>query len=158
MTTTPNLPGPERVKGLMAKLSYEEKADHLSYWDKADLLDVLNALPALQAENERLRIALEQATAEMGVLSAAIPYGWKARAEKAEKDVAMFKDFLGLMTKRANEAEAELAAARPVIEAVMKADVTDSFGTEPLDFAEDDGDSILRAALAYRQRKGAGND
>jgi hypothetical protein len=89
------------------------------------------------------------------------PQDWKARAEKAEKDVVMFKDFLGLMTKRANNAEAELEAQRPLIEAAMGADTrtlrldVQTIG-ETWAEGESGGTVILRAALALRQRKEKG--
>ena len=91
----------------------------------ADLLAILSDYSSLRAENERL-------WTENKTRSSAVRYGWKARAEKAE---------------------AELAKQGPLIQAAMGATPWGGMNPLQLEFYPDDAKNILRAALALREGK-----
>jgi predicted nuclease with TOPRIM domain len=98
----------------------------------ADLLSLLDAYAALKEENATLRERIKSAQVEIDDLS-----------------------------RRLTDREAELEAARPLIEAAMGADtrtlrLDEQTIGETWAEGESGGTVILRAALAYRQRKEKG--
>jgi len=131
MTT---LPGPERIKELRDHIGLTHYIDHSL---GTDLLAILDALPGLQAEVERLRDQCEM-SGRVNLTASRQIAELKARAEKAEATLVFTQE-------RAQKAEAELEAARPLINAVMKWDL------EMLDCDSDGEERILSKARSYRK-------
>jgi len=111
---------------------------------KADLLSLLDAFPAMREELEKVK-------------------GWLERKESAKREVERQLEDCWIERKKA---EAELTAARPLIEAVMGAEImsgttlapdTGHFTRETKLFIGTGKVAILRAALALRQRKEKGD-
>jgi len=138
MTT---LPDPERIKELREKLrvwrDHRDPSDLAMGRVYADLLAILDALPGLQVEVERLRDQCEM-SGRVNLTASRQIAELKARAEKAEATLVFTQE-------RAQKAEAELEAARPLINAVMKWDL------EMLDCDSDGEERILSKARSYRK-------
>jgi hypothetical protein len=116
--------------------------------DVADLLSLLDEVRGLRQE---MVIKVGALKTLSGLEEAWIKE--KARAEKAEKDAAMFKDFLDLMTKRANKAEAALDLARPLLEAAENNIKLGNATNEPSYYINGDGyERIFSAALDYQRK------
>jgi len=138
MTT---LPGPERLKELREWL---KSFMPLKGGVLEEVLAILDALPALQAENERLNKTNED-WANRTIYPNPMRPGYEAWKERAEK------------------AEADLAAARPLIEAVDSIDDTTHLKAFLFDFSgwvevanneeRKEIGAIIDAALAYRNRQ-----
>ena len=108
----------ERIKELREWL----KTYSFTYGQCAEILTLLDDYSSLRAENERLRTDNEKWTA--------MPWSWKARAEKAE---------------------AQLAKQAPLIQAVMEAKLFPA----PTDGRTciDSHEKIIREALKLREGK-----
>jgi len=156
----------ERVKELREWL----RAKDAVLWDINDDLEaILDEHAALKAENERL----EKKASD----TLAIQVRAEARAEKAEADlrqltinhanaVAEVKELEAEVEQIRGQlrecgelrriAEAELALAKPLLEEIALAVLWPKNEMNPLQltFYPDDATNILRAALAFREKKG----
>ena len=113
-------------------------------WTGADLLAVLD-------DYERLREELGEwrETAHEGKR---LKDEWKARAEKAEAELEHRCDQRDSAIESVGLLTAELAAARPLLDAAGHPDLM-------MEYCPDNSEALmglLRAALAYRESKGAG--
>jgi hypothetical protein len=119
---------------------------------KEAIVQRLRYYDRLKAEVERLKTNCP--SAEPHSIYGDQPH-WKARAEKAEAELkevrSMNEGMIDLLAKR----EAELDAARPLIEAVMKLEQVDFDAADDHGILTTEAEALFDTALAYRSLKDA---